>query len=338
MAGNISEPSTLKLMLDQLTQQTGESSQQSFQKRTVVLDAGIATEDNLKWLSEEKYQYVVVSRSKKTMPEKGKLITLKAGPKSVQGKLIRNKTTEEWELYCISEDRKKKEQAIKSLFRQRFEDNLKQIGESLHKPSGTKKLEKVHQRIGRAKEKYKRISALYEIKVVPDEYHKNAVEVTWELLVEKETKKLTGVYCLRSNIKKTTATSLWSIYTNLNQVEEAFRAMKSELGMRPVFHQKEHRVDAHLFITLLAYHIMHSIRLTLKKAGISQSWESIRNILCYQFRVTTSVTTKEKKIIHIRKNARANIDQKIIYRAMGMKNIVNVIKKTMLDKNGNVVT
>jgi transposase len=82
---------------------------------------------------------------------------------------------------------------------------------------------------------------------------------------------------------------LWSTYTMLTDLEAVFRSLKSELGMRPVYHQKTHRVEGHIFITLLAYNLVHQVRCQLKAQGIDDSWDKIRTTMSTQVRVTTSL-------------------------------------------------
>lgn len=282
LPGNVSEPGTLEQMLDKLL-----PAAQNIMQSTVILDAGIATSDNLKWLKANSFHYVVVARNKPTMPEVGDFVPLQSqeeGEEGVRGKLVRNEETMEWELYCHSPKREQKEGAMKSKFCQRMEEDLTRSRSALSKKQGIKKLDKVNQRIGRIKQKYTRVSSLFEIEIISDEAQEKAIDIRWEINPEKEKKKLTGIYCLKTNIEEVTAQEIWDIYITLNQVEEAFRCMKTELGMRPVYHQKECRVDAHLFITLLAYHVLHSIRHRLKQCGVSYSWESLRKILSSQFR------------------------------------------------------
>ena len=92
--------------------------------------------------------------------------------------------------------------------------------------------------------------------------------------------------CSRSDLN---AQQIWKTYTILTEVEAAFRCMKSELGMRPVFHQKTNRVDGHLLITLLAYHVLHSIRYKLKQHNINASWNKLRERLNLHMRLTTTM-------------------------------------------------
>ncbi len=263
--GNVSEPSTLSFMLGKLTPK-----QVSIEKATVVLDAGIATAANLEWLNSHHYDYIVVSRNKPFMPEEGEFEVIRDDPDNqVKVKLFKSVETDGWELYCHSTKREQKENAIKTLFQQRLEDELKKVDKALHSKNGTKKYDKVLQRVGRLKERYKKVAGLYQIEVKPDQDRNKAISVEWTINKDKESKKLTGVYCLKTNKEEANARELWETYIMLTKIEAAFLSMKSTLGLRPVYHQKERRVDAHLFVTLLAYHVMHSINFRLRKAGLN---------------------------------------------------------------------
>ena len=112
--------------------------------------------------------------------------------------------------------------------------------------------------------------------------------------------------------------TLWHTYTMLTDLEAVFRSLKSELGMRPVFHQITKRVTGHLFISVLAYHLVHSIRYQLKKTGDTSSWSDLRKQLAGQNRVTISMQCKNNDVIHIRKSTRPEPRQQKIYSALGI--------------------
>jgi transposase len=94
-----------------------------------------------------------------------------------------------------------------------------------------------------------------------------------------------GVYCLRTNLLDWDEQRLWQTYSTLTDIESVFRSLKGELGLRPVFHQKEERADGPLFITVLAYQCVQVIRKTLKEHGISGSWATLRNTMSVRQRV-----------------------------------------------------
>jgi len=102
----------------------------------------------------------------------------------------------------------------------------------------------------------------------------------------------------------------------LTDLEAVFRSLKSELGMRPVFHQVTERVTGHLFISVLAYHLVHSIRYRLKKVDIVTSWSGLREQLAGQNRITISMHCKNNDIVHVRKSSRPEPRQQEIYSAL----------------------
>ena len=104
----------------------------------------------------------------------------------------------------------------------------------------------------------------------------------------------------------------------LTDLESVFRSLKSELGLRPVLHSKEDRCDGHLFITVLAYQCVQVLRLQLKKAGIHQSWSSLRSTLSIQRRVTASMRRKDGRTVHVRKSTVAEPALASIYKALGI--------------------
>lgn len=293
--GNVSEAGTLEKMITALVTEETPS------KPIVVMDAGIGTQKNLDWLKEHGYGYLVVSRKRRMdVPSSLEMETVRED----QQRLIRAAIVTyagELELYCHSSAKEIKEEGIKNLFEKRFEDALARTQAALSKKHGTKRYDKVVEKIGRLKERFKRVARRYEIDIVKDETTRLASSIVWG---KREHDDKSGFYCLRSNRMDFNKQELFDIFTLLTDIEEAFRNMKSELGMRPVYHQKERRVDGHLFITVLAYHVLHAIRFRLRKQGITQSWCTIRRKLSTHIRITTTMKRDDGKMIHIRKSSR----------------------------------
>ncbi len=316
--GNVSEPSTLETMINGLSD--GDNPQQSLLKPTVVMDAGIASEDNVKWLRGHNYRYIVVSRKKKVeIPDDVKMVPVKQDDKTktvlVQAGLVYNKETDETELYCHSVDKEKKEESIKNKFQERFEAELLKTDKALNLKNGTKRYDKVIEKIGRLKERFKRISHLYKITINKDDDSGKATKVKW---LRKKEKKVSGVYCLRTYQQDLNEKEIWDIYTMLTDIEDAFRCMKSELGLRPNYHHIERRSDGHIFITLLAYHIMQTIRIKLREKGIHFCWETVRVRLSSHMRVSTTLKREDGRVVHIRKSSRAELNHKEIYDALDL--------------------
>ena len=147
---------------------------------------------------------------------------------------------------------------------------------------------------------------------------------------EEDANNHPGVYCLRSNQSEWSEQQLWSTYTLLTDLEAAFRSLKSELGMRPVYHQKTDRVEGHIFITLLAYNLTHQIRLRLKKHKINDSWDKIRTTMSTQFRVTSTFRGEEGQQFHLRKSCQPNAGQQKLLRALGIELLPGKTEKTIV--------
>lgn len=182
---------------------------------------------------------------------------------------------------------------------------------------------------GRLKERHKNISGCYEINVIPSTDGLNATAIKWEIKNEKMEEKLTGKYFLRTNIVDIGPKELWQLYNTLRGVEDAFRFMKSSLGMRPVYHQKERRVDGHLWITILAYHLIKNCLYQLNQKGINHHWEAIRETLSSRIRVTMQAKMENGKTLHYRSSTKAEGDQLEIYRGLAISSQILKAKKTV---------
>ena len=328
--GNVSEPKTLEMMIKGLAGEDINGG--SLLEPTIVVDAGIATEENIKWLKDKSYSYIVVSRKKKkAIPSGVTMIAVKEDDKTntvfVQAGLTKNRQTDELELYCHSIDKEKKEESIKNKFQQRFEAELLKAHNALQLKNGTKRYDKVVERIGRLKERFKLVSHQYQVTIEKDSQTDKAKNITWSV---KKTEKTSGIYCLRTNRKDLNEQQIWDIYTMLTDIEDAFRCMKSELGLRPIYHQKEARCDGHIFITVIAYHLLHTIRFKLRQRGVRFCWATIRKQLSTQVRITTTMKREDNIVIHIRKSSKAEPPHQVIYDALNLAHQPGRIVKTIL--------
>ena len=335
--GNAGEPETLALMLDGLQNKDPLNPV----KPVIIMDAGIATAENIAWLIEQDYHYLVVSREKhkKNPREQENAIMVRETERSnVAVYREVDAETKETRLYCHSEQKAKKEQAIRNRFHVRMEEALNKLHTGLSKKNTIKKYPKILERIGRLLEKNSRVAQDYRIEVIADKEKNNAIRIEWQREPQGDQKdKLCGVYCLRTNISDWSEEQLWTTYIMLTEIEATFRSFKTELGLRPVYHHKEDRVTGHLFITLLAYHLVHTLRYQLKQQGIHLSWESIRNIMSTQQRITITLPTDNNKTIHLRTTTKAEIRQKQIYDALNIKTDPLGKCKTMVDQKKSVV-
>ena len=315
-AGNVREETTLADMLAALKTPPGA---------LVILDRGIATEAQLTWLKANDYRYIVVSREQQRRfdPESG-LTHRTRGGETVQLEQVTEPKTGEVRLYCYSAARAEKERAIAERFMARFEQGLTALHEGLSRPRTHKQPEKVWQRIGRLKANSHGIGRHYTIEVDTDETGTRAVAVRWQRQPATGS-MLThpGVYCLRSNVTDWDEARLWRTYTLLTDIEAVFRALKSELGLRPVYHRTPRRAEGHLFITVIAYQLVQVIRRRLAAHGDAScrtaSWTTLRRSLGARQRVTATVRRKDGRTVHIRKAARPEPGQQAILDALGIR-------------------
>lgn len=295
-AGNASEPATLKDMLTGLGAPRGA---------TVVMDAGIATEANLTWLRDEGYHYVVVSKLRERQFDPALATEVQsAGQATIKIQRVLDEQGHAL-LYCHSPAREQKDRAIDAAKTAGFEAVLLKLQDGLSKPRGTKDLAKIMERLGRAKQRYSRAAQHYQVEVTKDDTGKLVSAITWTKRIKPgSAAAYPGVYCLRTTLVALDNATLWRTYTMLTNLESVFRSLKTDLGLRPVFHQIDRRVEGHLFISVLAYHFVQTLRLQLKVHGINDSWESLRETLAAQHRVTTTLQRRDGRAVHVRKASR----------------------------------
>ena len=310
-AGNVSEATTLAGMLTGLGAPPGA---------LVIMDAGIATEANLAWLIEQGYRYLVVRRGGARQFDDAQAVAIEtAGGERLRLQKVLSEDGKEVRLYCHSPAREAKETAMAARFAQGFEAGLQKIVDGLHKPRSEKRHDQLLERIGRLKQKSHGASQHYTVNLATDASGKIVTALTWEKsLVAGTMATHPGVYCLRSSETAWDEERLWRTYTMLTDLESVFRSLKSELGLRPVYHSKEDRSDGHLFITVLAYQCVQVVRVQLKAAGINDSWVSLRQTMSVQRRVTASLRRKDGRTIHVRKSTVAEPALMAIYEALAI--------------------
>ena len=323
-AGNVSEPHTLAEMLSALQAPKGA---------LVVMDRGIATQDNITWLAEQGYRYLVVSRERKRTFDLASAMTVTtATQQPVHLHKVLSEDGQEARLYCYSEAREQKEKAIAERFAKRFENALTTLSEGLSRPRTQKRIDKIWQRIGRLKEKSRGVAQHYDIDVTSSADGTQARAITWRRQpVNGSMLTHPGVYCLRSNQTDWDEETLWRTYITLTDLEAVFRSLKSELGLRPIYHHKALRTEGHLFITVLAYQLVQVIRRRLRQHGQSESWTLLRRILNGQQRITATFRRADDCALHVRKATVAETAQREIYQALGISESPGGIQKAVIE-------
>jgi hypothetical protein len=322
-AGNVAEATTLVDMLNGLTAPKGG---------LVIMDAGIATAANIAWLVQQQYRYLVVSRERGRQFDPDQAVdTLTASNETIRLQRVLSQDGSEVRLYCHSTGRDSKKTAIAGRFVTQFETGLGKLAAGLSKPRGQKKLADIHQRIGRLKEKSHGIGQHYEITVTADATGQNAAAITWtKAPLEGSMLTHPGVYCLRSSETTWDAEKLWRTYTLLADLEAVFRGLKSELGLRPVFHHTEKRTEGHLFITVLAYQLVQTLQRKLAAAGKTISWSRLREILSVQQRVTATFRQRDGRTLHVRKATTAEPVLRKIYDVLAIDPAPGGVRKLIV--------
>lgn len=299
--GNMADCSNLSLMIDKLSGCTNA------QNPVVVMDAGIATEENLKMIRAKGYHYLCVSRARLKDYEaiSGRLTVLleTKSKRQVRLKAVSNNTSTDYYMEVASEDKYETANSMRRQFEERFEMELQKIAQSLERKGGTKKTTKVHERIGRARERYPSVQYYYDVQVTLSEDNSTVKAISWsknEQQYEKKEASL-GLYFLRTSLLLQDEVMIWNIYNTIREIESSFRTLKTDLDLRPVYHKSDAGTMAHLHLGLLAYWIVNTVRCKLKAHGINSHWPEIVRIGNTQKIITTHGTNKAGEVIGVRK-------------------------------------
>ena len=253
--GNIHDSQTVKTIVETMEARYGKAD------RIWVWDRGMQSEDLLPWMREGHRRYVVAA-------PKSELKNHEAALRDPQGwKAIRNQgvevrysvvadpDSEDVFLVCKSMDRQAKEKAMHDKFARRIEEALRTLEKRLSQAQKAEEEKKVQRQIGRLLQRNQRAAKLFDILCEKAPERASKLRVTWTRNEKEQAwADLTeGCYVLRSNVRDWTEEEVWKVYLQLTHAEAAFRIHKHELIMRPIFHRKEDRVKAHVFVCFLAY-------------------------------------------------------------------------------------
>jgi transposase len=335
LPGNAGEPGTLRQAIARL----------GGTRPTVIMDAGIATKDNLAYLGSRGLDWIVVERTQappvpERIPEeqfetasgvKIKVWELTEAEEDgeADGEVEENGAVgadekgaadEERRIYVHSEAKQATEDAMLEGQGERFLAALAKLHAGLSKRGYLKNYEKVLRKVGRLTEKYKTVARLYEVEVTKKDGTQQAGSVTVTRLDSHARRiRASGAYVLRSSRTDMELEALARTYWRLTEIESTFRVMKSDLGLRPIYHSKDERIEGHLFITVLAYHTAHLVRVKLKQDGIHKSWDTIRTRLNRIKRITSRIPkTRTRYLI-------TNVDEELtpflerIFHCLGLK-------------------
>ena len=334
-AGNTRDHLTLGTMIDRLRQRV-----ELKEGATVVVDRGMAFDDNLAEIKARKLHYIVASRQGERnrwlaefedtdgfTPVLREPSPLNPAQKktTIEVKICAD-TDEQTYVLCRSQQRIAKDRAIRSKQEARLLADIEKLSLRVADKKLVK-LEKINQAIGRLLERYPRVARYHRLS--HDEKTSTIVS-TFDADKHLTAEKLDGCYLLKTDRKDLSADEIWRVYTLLTRAEDAFRDMKSPLVIRPIFHHKERRTDSHIFLCLLAYHLLTAIEKTLLDQGIHTSWASLRDALKTHQVCSVVLPTKDESRLRIRKAATPEPDVQQIYRNLAISPNVITPKHTWI--------
>jgi hypothetical protein len=315
--GNISDAKTLIHILDRL--RLGPQEGDGLAKPLVILDAGFASKANLALLRERGLGYLInITRGSRagfaaqfaaggfeTVPGREPSAPVEvrtiADPENPGGVLV----------LCRSSGRREKELAMISAAERRFLDDAAALRRRIAR-GRLKDPAKIQRAVGRLQKKHPRVARFFTLR------HEGG-----KLLVTRDDEKfeqageLCGNYVLRTD-RKLGAARTWSLYMTLLQAEEGYACLKGSLGLRPNHHQLQERVEAHIFITVLAYHLLCRVREKLRDSGDVRDWKTLRRLLSTHSLATTRLPLADGRVLHIRKATDPDAEQAAVYRKLGI--------------------
>ncbi len=336
--GNRRDSTTVSDMLDVLEKRVGKR-----EGATVVVDRGMAFPENIDEIKEKGYHYIVATRQTERNQyldefERGGFCQLlrsasPTNPSQKKSGVFIKKIEKEDELLvlCISEGREEKDRAIRESHEKKLVIDLERLAKRIEK-GRLKNKEKIYEAIGRIKERYPRVARYRNI-----EYNSLTKQLSYQENTEKKSiaETLDGSYLLRTDRIDMSDDEIWHTYSLLTRCENAFRNMKSPLCERPIFHQLEKRVQTHIFLCILAYHLLVSIEKTLLDKDIHTSWGSIRDTLKTHQVATVILPTTSGEILKIRRGVNAEPQHLEIYKNLDITSKIMKPMKTWHTTNSD---
>jgi len=303
--GNLQDRRSVVPMLDALEQRVGKKA-----GATVIVDRGMAYPENLAQIQQRGLHYLVAG----LQPERHAwvddfesdegwedLVRVPSprNPFQQKTRVQIKRRSKDGVVYilCRSEGREEKDRAIRETHESKWLADVQKLEQRV----ATRRLKdaaKIQQAIGRLRERYPRVARYYAI-AYDAEHH----QVVWHAHGDKKAlaTKLDGGYLLKTDRQDLTAADIWRTYILLTRVENAFRAMKSPLMERPIFHHLQHRTQTHIFLCVLAYHLLTAIEHRFLQAGTHTSWWTLRQHLSTHQVATIVLPTTSGRVLKIRK-------------------------------------
>ena len=316
--GNISEPATFEAMLTDVSSHFTDKTENPI----VVMDAGIATEENLSLIRSNRFNYDYVCVSRVTpkeytkLSDKAETITDNRNHE-IQLTKVEVEGKEDNFLHVKSAQKEEKEKSMDEKLTKRLELQLQEIKDKLSKKRTVKKTEKIHEKVGRIKEKLSIVGWLYDIKYTEDKEKGIITDINWERKKEREKPK--GEYFLRYTKTATSEDDIWQVYNMTREVESVFRTLKTDLDIRPVYHQKDAYIEPHIWLGIIAYQVVNHISRSLRNSNITYSWTTILEKMRPMQSSIVSVNNDKNEKLYIKLCTKPTEDQKRIFNSLNFK-------------------
>jgi transposase len=330
--GSRGDAKSVEDMLTALEKRTGKQT-----GKTVVVDRGMAFAENLAQIQAHGHHYLVASRQGERNEhldafeeDQGWEEILREpsprnpGQKKSRVLIKRSRRGDEVHILCRSEGREEKDRAIREKQEARLRKDLAKLDKRVAEGRLVTEA-KIHQAIGRLKERYPRVARYYQM-----DYDAEGKVLTWEEDRHKKDKAqlLDGGYVLKTDRQDLSEEEIWRMYMLLTRIESAFRSMKSPLMERPIFHHLERRVQTHIFLCILAYHLLVAIENAFLEHGIHTSWGTLREVLSTHQVVTVVLPTDHGTVLRIRKGSTPEPQHREIYKVLDIPDEVMEPVKT----------
>jgi len=269
-AGNRTDVTTVEEIVETMEERYGLA------QRVWVMDRGMASEENVAWLEQTGRRFLIgtpKSDLKKWSRQIAEQRDWQKVREGVEAKLCTGPEGREMFLLCRSVERREKEKAIHERFATRIEAALERMARRIAKARRPLDRGVIERQIGRLLERNSRAAGRYQIHLEQEPTAGSGLRLVWTVKPEWDewARHSEGCYVLRTNVTDWTAEDLWRTYIQLTEAEAAFRIQKSELSLRPVWHQKTDRVKAHIFVCFLAYVLWKTLEGWQRRAGLGSS-------------------------------------------------------------------
>ena len=311
--GNRADVTTLEVILRTVERKYGKA------RRVWIFDRGVVSEQNLVTLRRHGGQYLVGTARRKLKQFEAELLKddfEKIRP-DVEVKPIPIPGGEETYILCRTTGRKEKEKAIRSRFVSKIERALRGLEKRITEGK-LKDRFKMERHLGRIQACHPQVADLYETKI---EENKQGIRPRWRQKPEQQQwlEAREGAYLLRTNLKADSPAELWKKYIQLTEVEAAFRTLKSELAIRPLFHQREKRVKAHVLVAFLGYALLVTLRHLLKRSASEYSPAEALKFLATSHSVDIVLPTIDNKEIWLRRITKLDDHQQKIFHQLQLQ-------------------